>query len=307
MKKAIILIFFIICCNIVYCQNVGIGTTAPKVKLHVLNGVQTVAPNIGSTMAIQSDGETFLQILSNGVSDQNGIYFGHTTQPISAGITFNFSGDRDLAFFTNASAPSLLLNNQGKLGIGTLSPIARLHVADSNVVFTGPATLPVSTTYDPPIQGTGTRMMWYPQKAAFRVGHVDGDRWNKSNIGDYSMALGYNNQAIGYSSIAMGNFTNASGFGSTAMGSSTNAGGSSSTAIGIFTSAIGNSSTAIGSSTTARSFSEIAIGSFNTDYAPLSYTEWNADDRLFIIGNGANGTKSDAMVILKKWQYGHWH
>ncbi|MEO8110132.1 MAG: hypothetical protein ABI594_08875 [Ginsengibacter sp.] len=113
-------------------QNVGIGTTTPQVKLHVLKGIQTVAPNAGSTMAVQSDGQTFLQILSNSVSDQNGIYFGHTTQPISAGITFNYSGSRELAFFTNASAPSFVLNSQGNIGIGTLSPNAPLQFATSN-------------------------------------------------------------------------------------------------------------------------------------------------------------------------------
>ena len=59
------------------------------------------------------------------------------------------------------------------VGIGTSSPIARLHVADSNVLFTGPASIPVTTTYYPPASGAGSRIMWYPQKAAFRVGFVD--------------------------------------------------------------------------------------------------------------------------------------
>ena len=41
-----------------------------------------------------------------------------------------------------------------------------------------------------PVEGAGTRMMWYPDKAAFRAGTVTGDLWNDSNIGDYSIAGG---------------------------------------------------------------------------------------------------------------------
>ena len=66
------------------------------------------------------------------------------------------------------------------VGIGTSTPIARLHVADSNVLFTGPVTIPGTTTYYPPASGAGSRMMWYPQKAAFRVGFVDGRNGTKT-------------------------------------------------------------------------------------------------------------------------------
>ena len=62
-----------------------------------------------------------------------------------------------------------LFTHAQNVGIGTTTPIARLHVADSNVVFTGPATVPVFTTFNPAIQGAGTRMMWYPQKAALEL------------------------------------------------------------------------------------------------------------------------------------------
>ena len=42
-----------------------------------------------------------------------------------------------------------------------------------------------------PATGAGTRMMWYPTKAAFRVGYVDGTQWDDGNIGDYSTALAF--------------------------------------------------------------------------------------------------------------------
>src|SRR5690242_20471511 len=79
------------------------------------------------------------------------------------------------------------------VGIGTTTPVARLHVKDSNVVFTGPVSLPASTNYNPPMQGAGTRMMWYPQKGAFRTGTISGAQWNKDSIGSNSFAAGFNN------------------------------------------------------------------------------------------------------------------
>ena len=64
------------------------------------------------------------------------------------------------------------------VGIGTTSPQARLHITDSNVVFTGPVTVPATTAYPPSIEGAGSRMLWYPQKAAFREGNVNSTQWN---------------------------------------------------------------------------------------------------------------------------------
>jgi len=304
MKKGFILLYSITCCNIIYCQNVGIGTTTPKVKLHVLKGVQTVAPNIGSTMAVQSDGETFLQILSNDIADQNGITFGHTTQPISAGITFNFSGNRELAFFTNASAPSLVLNNQGKVGIGVISPLARLHVADSNVIFTGPGTLPGSTIYNPPVQGAGTRMMWYPQKAAFRVGGINGTQWDKNNIGNYSFASGYNSIASGDYSTALGNQDTASAIGSTAMGSGTKASASYAFSIGYNTKATGSFSTAMGGGSVASGLTSIALGTVATASGANSLAVGQfataSQDFAIAIGRYATATNYSSVSIGEK-------
>ena len=58
------------------------------------------------------------------------------------------------------------------VGIGTNAPKARLHVSDSSVCIYGWSTYLPSPVRDPPISGSGTRMMWYPDKAAFRVGAV---------------------------------------------------------------------------------------------------------------------------------------
>ncbi len=61
-------------------------------------------------------------------------------------------------------------------------------------------------------------MLWYPGKAAFRVGYVASTRWNAVNIGDYSIAMGYDHLASADSSIAIGNHVVASGNASVALG-----------------------------------------------------------------------------------------
>ena len=59
--------------------------------------------------------------------------------------------------------------------------------------------------------GQGTRLIWYPRKAAFRAGGVWQTQWNEANIGRYSTAFGYDN-------IASGTYSNAGGQTNTASG-----------------------------------------------------------------------------------------
>ncbi|MGB4775694.1 MAG: tail fiber domain-containing protein [Daejeonella sp.] len=125
-----------------------------------------------------------------------------------------------------------------------------------------------------PVEGAGVRMMWYPDKAAFRAGMVDGIQWNEGNMGYLSVAMGYNTIATGDASAAMGRETTASGTNSiatgfksqalghysTAMGRETIASGTYSAAIGRETTANGEVSTAMGYQTTASNYYSTAMG-----------------------------------------------
>jgi len=214
--------------------------------------------------------------------------------------------------------------NTGNVGIGTTNPLARLHVADSNVVFTGPVSLSNATSYSPPAQGAGSRMMWYPEKAAFRVGIVTGLQWNKDNIGKYSFATGYSTQANGDGAFASGIGTNASGANSTAIGSGTNASGYLSFAMGDFTTALGDVSTAMGSNSiasgiisTAMGNSTIASGDYSTAMGTGTiaksihslvigkYNNITATNRFFEIGNGtSDAARANAMTVLSSGNVG---
>lgn len=98
-----------------------------------------------------------------------------------------------------------------------------------------------------PAAGAGTRLMWYPGRAAFRAGHVGGLQWNDALIGAYSTAFGINTTASGDASLAIGFGTTADGHASAALGQSTVASNTASLATGYSTTATGFASTAMGS------------------------------------------------------------
>ncbi len=110
--------------------------------------------------------------------------------------------------------------------------------------------------------------------------------WISSATGDYATAIGNKCAALGRSSTAIGSGNNAIGASSLALGTSTNADG--------------DGAIAIGHAIVAPSFFETVFGWYNTDYTPLNTTNWDASDRLFVIGNGTSiVSKSNALTILK--------
>jgi len=170
------------------------------------------------------------------------------------------------------------------VGIGTTAPAARLHVNDGNVLFNG------SGPDNPPVSGPGVRLMWYPRKAAFRVGWVDNNCWDKDSIGLLSFASGFNAKAKGEGSIAMGQNTTANG--------------DVSLSLGLLTSANGSASTSMGLATTANGYSSTVIGLYNL---PLVSPEENPlpATPLFIVGNGDNdNARTNAMAVFKNGNVG---
>lgn len=147
----------------------------------------------------------------------------------------------------------------GNVGIGTVSPLARLHVADSSVLFSATGDVPATPVYLPPVSDAGRRLMWYPEKAAFRAGYVSGTQWNSNSIGKYSVAFGSNSTASGINSFVMGqNF--ASGNSATAFGIGNQATGIGSVAFGQSSQASNTNAFAAGFSAVASGLNSIAMG-----------------------------------------------
>lgn len=153
-------------------------------------------------------------------------------------------------------------HSNAQVGIGTSTPKAGLHVVDSSVVFSaaGASSLPSAA---PPVSGAGRRLMWFVNKGAFRVGYAWNDEWDKTNIGDYSVAMGFAPMAKGNASIALGTAAKSTGSQTVAIGSGTLASGNSSHAFGHNSVAEGDYSMAFGRNAKAIGLSSYAFG-YNT-------------------------------------------
>jgi hypothetical protein len=83
-----------------------------------------------------------------------------------------------------------------------------------------------------PVEGSGTRMMWYPGKSSIRAGTITGTQWEDANIGQYSAAFGYNTRASGDYTFAVGNSAVAAQVSASAFGENVTATGAASVAMG---------------------------------------------------------------------------
>ena len=83
-----------------------------------------------------------------------------------------------------------------------------------------------------PAEGSGTRLMWYPGKASFRAGYINGTQWDDANIGNYSVAIGESVRASGDHGVAFGLRSTAAQTTSFAVGEDNTASGASSVALG---------------------------------------------------------------------------
>ena len=275
----------------------GIGTQSPATHLHVKG------PGFQRIKVSSTDDKAAIQIDGN---DSDGSWLIQNPENSSNLDFVNWST-------ANGNETKMTIQSDGNIGIGTTTPKGDLHV-------NGNGGLLVQGTYGNGVLralGAGTRMHFYPKKAAFRAGHVDGAQWNDANIGDLSVAMGSSTTASGSSSFAMGGGTTASGYASTAMGSlttasgyistawglNTTASGAYSTAMGENTIASGNRSTAMGENTRAKSYASVAIGSYNVGGGTKN--TWVLTEAVFEIGIGEDDdNRYNAMTVLKNGKVG---
>lgn len=210
-----------------YAQNAGHASFADTATyaLNVLSAVDTVP------FAINSDTAAYAANAGSSQSAVNSNYCDTATYAFNTGSNYtywnltgntgtsaatNFIGttdNTDLVLKTN-STERMRITAAGKIGIGTAAPTASLHVVGTEgILQTG--TFGTGTAM---VIGAGTRMHWYPKKAAFRAGAATTTEWDDANIGNYSFAGGSGNRASGAYSIAMGQNNIASGANSVAMG-----------------------------------------------------------------------------------------
>jgi len=253
MKKYGCMLFLIfIISGYVAAQNVGIGTTLPQTKLHIKSDFEI----------IRLQGSNHYISFFNNAGIYSGYLWNRDNNLMDLGTPAGSNFPVTISPNTTAVASFLA---SGNVGIGTTSPLARLHVAENNVLFSAAGDIP-GVAGNTPVNGAGRRMMWYSDKAAFRVGYIsddilsDGTQWDKDNIGLYSFASGVNTKANGTAAIATGSSTTSSGNFCTAMGYFSVASGNYSTSIGSLSFATGLGSLALGNSSEATGDFSMVIG-----------------------------------------------
>jgi len=215
--------------------KVGIGTEIPAEELHVSGNIRLEDAFYDATNSPGSSG----QLLQ------------------STGTATNWMDAASIDDGDWTISGNNIYRNVGNIGIGTTNPEFKLSLEDDGGIL---AIGEYNTGTTLTTSGQGTRLIWYPKKAAFRAGYADSDEWDDVNIGYASVALGWNTTASGGNSTAMGTKTTASGPVSTAMGWYTTASGGQSTAMGWYPTASGTVSTAMGYSTNASGNTSTAMG-----------------------------------------------
>lgn len=165
---------------------------------------------------------------------------------------------------TNRNLPvHMTIDEEGHVGIGTTDPKEfQLRVKDNGFLVEGDGDASASLN----VSGAGTRLMWWPQKKAFRAGGVEGDFWNEGNLGEYSVAFGRNNLASGSNSVALGGYNNqATGLSSGIVAGKLNmASGEYATVLGgLSNTAEGDYSLAAGRNMTAKKYGSMIFGQSN--------------------------------------------
>ena len=147
------------------------------------NGIASTADNGDGTFTFTyDDGSTFT------TSDLTGPQGDGFDDGTTSGNTLFWDGN-------DWVENDFLYNDGSKIGIGNTTPEASFHIggssAEDGILVTGN----LNQGQDLSISGAGTRMFFYPKKAAFRAGRVNGNQWDDAQIGDYSSAWGQNTTA----------------------------------------------------------------------------------------------------------------
>lgn len=272
--------------------NTGIGTNSPAEKLHVsagnflVGGIYGEGPDLGTSgagtrMFFYPKKAAFRagRTLSTEWDDTN-----IGDHSIALGREPKASGAQSVAIGSGAEATA-----EDAVALGYFSRATGVRAFAVGEYATASATNSTAFGYFSLASGTKSFASGEFAKATARN----------------TTAFGYFSQATGDFAFAGGEFAFATGSTSIALGQFATASGAKSHAFGQFATASGDHSFVANRYTTAKSYAETVFGQYNTDYAPVSNTEWNVADRLFSIGNGTTSSlTSDAMVVLKNGNTG---
>lgn len=235
--------------------QVGVGIVTPdaSAQLHVESSTKgMLVPRVTSTSNIASPAKGLLVYQTGGAE---GFYYNSGTAASPAWVVLQ-TGTNSVQL-----APSVQQTYTGTNSLINLKLVGSTALgvpgANSLLSLSASGTYPDNSTHDKerfrvdndgsilsvadytggvnttaPMEGAGTRFMWYAAKAAFRAGQINGTQWDDANIGLYSTAIGENVRALGDNAIVVGKNSVAANTGTVALGEGHTATGANSVALG---------------------------------------------------------------------------
>ncbi|MBO9611996.1 MAG: tail fiber domain-containing protein [Dyadobacter sp.] len=188
------------------------------------------------------------------------IYFDGLSDVVDLGTTQLLSVPYSL-FATKSNSAQTSITSDTSL-------VSKKWIDDEAVIQSGSDNSPLL-----PDVTNGNKLIWYPKKAAFRVGEQNGN-WNSTNMGNASFATGSGtvasgnqsasfgiaSEATGQASFAAGNGSKASSSGAFALGHTTTASAENSISFGHNSVSSANDAVSIGSTAIASGITSVAIG-----------------------------------------------
>lgn len=130
--------------------NVGIGTTAPASRLHLRrNGASGGSYIANASLLIEDNVSSFMH-LSNPNSSENGILSGNANTTIRAGMVFG--NDSSVMMRAGGNLTRMTVDGNGRIGIGTIAPLSKLHIYESTGNAVNARIASVSTSFEPGLE-----------------------------------------------------------------------------------------------------------------------------------------------------------
>ncbi|WP_299768122.1 tail fiber domain-containing protein [uncultured Dokdonia sp.] len=255
------------------------------------SGLSAIA--IGSSTIAQGDGATSIGVQT----------FAGGERSTAMGNVTTASGNQAVAIGSNVNARSFAETALGSYNT-SYTPVSTTNFNSSDrllVIGNGTASNTRSNAF---ILYKNGALQVGEESEATGVQSFASGRFTEAS-GATTTAMGNFSQALGDRSTALGFETQASGIQAVAIGTSSVASGEGAIALATVSNASGNYAMAFGSGTRAPSYRETVMGTYNTEYTPLSTTNFVSLDRLFVIGNGTGSlSRSNAFTILKNGNTG---